>query len=90
MEQHVCNAQSRLLSQGVVKGALVHVKEATAGRCRELGEEGFALRDRLDAARHTLTERAEESSALGTQVGMRSVLPAAVTGQLVPPSAHAK
>ena len=54
--------------QGVVKGALVHVRDATSARRQELMQEELRLKDRLEASRHTLTERAEESAAMDTQV----------------------
>lgn len=57
--------------QGVVKGALVHVRDTTSARARHLAEELLALGERLDASNHCLTERAEESATAATQVGRR-------------------
>lgn len=57
--------------KGVVKGALVHVRDTTSARARHLAEELLALGERLDASNHCLTERAEESATAATQVGVQ-------------------
>ena len=53
--------------QGMVKGALVHVREDMCSRVRQLGEEALGLRERVDASHHTLSQRAEDAAALATQ-----------------------
>ena len=58
--------------QGVVRAALVRVREAYAGRARLLGEEALALQEGLDAARHAASERADENAAAAQQVASDS------------------
>jgi hypothetical protein len=53
--------------QGVIKAALVRVKEGYAAKARLLGEEALALQEGLDAARHTASERSDENAAAAQQ-----------------------
>lgn len=54
--------------QGTIKAALVRVRDEYAAAARQLGEDVLAAQEDLDAARHTLGERAEENAALASQV----------------------
>ena len=54
--------------QAVVKPALVDAREEMHRRSRALGEQALQLQERLDAASHLLTQRAEDQAALATQV----------------------
>ena len=58
--------------QGAVRAALARVREGYASKARLLGEEALAAQEGLDAARHTLSERAEENAGLAAQVGWPS------------------
>lgn len=54
--------------QGVIKPALVRLRDATTTRAQELLEEALALQERRDSGNDMLTERTEENALLGVQV----------------------
>lgn len=54
--------------QAVVKPGLMRVRDERASTARKLANEALSLQGNLDAAQNTLSERAEENTALAAQV----------------------